>query len=179
MNPFIGVEMQDKPGAIQRLLLILGQRNVEIEQMTIKKDREAGRLTAMIGIDGTADRARWVMRQLTRHQDIVRTFLVKNSFHTVLVAAGPKDLAVQEIPSVSCSPIDAHAGYYTVAGPRHAIDRWIEDNHARVFALFPSCLAVQLHDKSSRPTTYHIQGGWNHERKIILRRQRRSEVASR
>ncbi|AUW94197.1 MAG: hypothetical protein C7B44_09325 [Sulfobacillus thermosulfidooxidans] len=179
MNPFIGVEMQDKPGAIQRLLLLLGQRNVEIEQMTIKKDREAGRLTAMIGIDATAEKARWVMRQLTRHQDIVRTFLAKNSFHTVLVAAGPKDSAVRDVPAVSCSPIDAHAGYYTVAGPRHAVDTWIEENHARVFALFPSCLSGKINDKHARTQTHHIQGGWNHERKIILRRQRRSEVVSR
>jgi hypothetical protein len=119
------------------------------------------------------------MRQLTRHQDVTRTFLVKNSYHTVLVAAGPPDGSVHTVPLVSCSPIDAHAGYYTVAGSRQAIDQWIEANHAQVFALFPSCLTVQVRERALTAATYHTRGGWNHDRKIILRRQRRSEVASR
>ncbi|WP_053958489.1 hypothetical protein [Sulfobacillus thermosulfidooxidans] len=178
MNPFIGVELQDKPGAIQRLLLMLGQRNVDIEQMTIKKDRDTSRLTVMIGIAGTHERAQWIRRQMTRHQDVTRTFIVKNSYHTVLVAAVPTQKPAH-VPLVSATPIDSHAGYYTVAGPRHAIEQWIEDNHAHVFALFPSCLTLKISDKMPKKSVYHTRGGWNHERKIILRRQRRSEVVNR
>ena len=178
MNPFIGVELQDKPGAIQRLLLMLGQRNVEIEQMTVKKDRETSRLTVMIGITGTHERAQWIRRQMTRHQDVTRTFIVKNSYHTVLIAsvAIPRPT---HVPLVSAIPIDSHAGYYTVAGPRHAIEQWIEWNHARVLALFPSCLTLKLSDKMPQKFVYHTRGGWNNERKIILRRQGRSEVVNR
>ncbi len=177
--PFIGVEMRDKPGAIQRLFVMLGQRNVEIEQMTVKKDHQAGSLTAVIGIDGTPERAAWVMRQMTRHQDVIRTYDVQNTAHAVLVAAGPADGMVQAVPGVSCSPIDTHAGYYTVAGPRQGIDEWIARNHAKIFGLYPSCLTSQTQERGGVASTYQIRGGWNHERKIILRRQRRSEVASR
>ncbi len=178
MNPFIGVELQDKPGAIQRLLLMLGQRNVDIEQMTVKKDHDTARLTVMIGVSGTPERAQWIRRQITRHKDVIRSFIVKNSYHTVVVAAVPTQKPVH-VPLVSATPIDSHIGYYTVAGPRHAIEQWIDENKAHVFALFPSCLTLKFNDLTPKKTVYHTRGGWNNERKIILRRQRRSEVVSR
>ena len=145
MNPFIGVELQDKPGAIQRLLLMLGQRNVDIEQMTVKKDHDTARLTVMIGVSGTPERAQWIRRQITRHKDVIRSFIVKNSYHTVVVAAVPTQKPVH-VPLVSATPIDSHIGYYTVAGPRHAIEQWIDENKAHVFALFPSCLTLKFND---------------------------------
>ncbi len=178
MNPFIGVELRDKPGAIQRLLLMLGQRNVDIEQMTVKKDYDTARFTVMIGISDTPERAQWVRRQLTRHQDVIRTFIVKNSYHTVVVAAVPTQKPVH-VPLVSAVPIDSHVGYFTVSGQRHAIEQWVEENQAHIFALFPSCLTLKFNDSKPRTSVYHTRGGWNNERKIILRRQRRSEVVSR
>lgn len=115
MGYAIDLIMRDGPGAVQRLTLLLAQRNVEVEHFTARADRTNRSVHVTIGIQGDYQRAVWVMRQLSRHKDI-------------------RDASV-----------------------RHAEDTQSYLDHQ--FA--------------------ESRGGSIHERKVILRRQRRSQVVGR
>lgn len=126
MGYTIGLEVKRDSGAIQRLMFLLGQRNIDFKHFVSHSDESTNTIRVAIDIYGDRERAQWVARQLTRHKGIIRIFVS---------AKDGKDGGESPSNSESCAIKDTH---------------WNSN-----------------------------QGGFSHERKIILRRQRRSQVVGR
>lgn len=80
------VEMRHKPGALQRLVALLGQRNVEVEDLWVETHRALGTISVVVSIEGNAERAAWVLRQVWRHQDVQEATVSKRCEEKTSVA---------------------------------------------------------------------------------------------
>ncbi len=179
-NHTIGIEMQDGLGALQRLLLLLGQRNIVIQHLTVQTAPHEGSMVAHVGIEGDPRRAEWIMRQLFRHKGVRRVYRVEPSQQPTWmeVQVAPQQ-EIQRTDGVTVLEEDHTHGRYRVTGCQHDLTRWVELHAGQVQAVSQTGLWPRLRNADPVRTVGKLQGGMASERKVILRRQRRSRVASR
>lgn len=179
-NQTIGIEMQDGLGALQRLLLLLGQRNIAIQHLTVQTAPHEGSMVAHVGIEGDPRRAEWIMRQLFRHKGVRRVYRVETDEQPTWmeVQVAPQK-EVQWTTGVTVLEEDAAHGRYRVTGSQHDVSHWVEIHAGQVAAVSQTGLWPRLRHSDPVRTLGKLQGGMASERKVILRRQRRSRLVSR
>ncbi|MDA8193073.1 MAG: hypothetical protein M0Z53_03620 [Thermaerobacter sp.] len=192
MGYVISLEMQDHAGALQRLLLLLGQRNVTFEYFAALTDETRRVMQVTIGIAADQRRAAWVNRQLSRHKGVIQARLAPFEDTEVLADVSVREHAPLEAPqTVSVMP-STNPQRMTVRGSHRAVEAWMRQNQATPHAVYRWRLGADDRDETAssvvrglpRPTRdtqtqqtgQTDQGGFRYERKIVLRRQRRSEV---
>lgn len=158
MGYAIRLEIDDKAGALQRLLLLLGQRNVSFEYFSAVKDDEDRVLRVTLGLAADQGRAAWVSRQLSRHKDVMH------------VQMTPFDNVAEQWTQTASETIELEDLSH------RAVEDWFTQskvathrNHGKISNLPHTGCTETTH-------THHARGGLKNERKIILRRQRRSKV---
>lgn len=175
MGYVISMEIYDGPGALQRLLLLLGQRNVSFDYFAALNDNSRGIIQVTIGLAGDYGRAAWVTRQLNRHRDVIRTEVVPVEHTEVMADVSVQDLnTVDRRGAVSVTPA-GHPDRLTIRGAHPAVEDWMVRHHATAHVIY-RWRPVEAGSSPIDHARQHIQGGIRHERKIVLRRQRRSKV---
>ncbi|MHB1612377.1 MAG: hypothetical protein ACYCOU_12810 [Sulfobacillus sp.] len=180
MSQTIRVEMQDGLGAVQRLLLLLGQRSIAIEHLAVQFAPETGSIVAHLGIAGDSPRAQWVMRQISRHKNVVAVYLIaerdQNTWAEVRLAPYQE---VRPHPSVTVLQHDHEQGRYRIMGSGAAVGQWVSAHQGQVESVSQTGLWATPRPQRNEIPSFKLRGGIDSERKIILRRQRRSRVVSR
>lgn len=70
MSYTIEVTMQDREGAVARLVMLFSQRHLDIAQFSAQRSG-AGMITASIEVEGPHERAPWALRQISRNHNVV------------------------------------------------------------------------------------------------------------
>jgi acetolactate synthase small subunit len=70
MSYTIEVTMQDREGAVTRLVMLLSQRHLDIAQFSAQRN-SAGTITAIVELEGSRERAPWTLRQVTRNHNVL------------------------------------------------------------------------------------------------------------
>lgn len=179
-NQTIGIEMQDGLGALQRLLLLLGQRNIVIQHLTVQTAPEERSMVAHVGIEGDPRRAEWVMRQLFRHKGVNRVYRVESSEQlTWMEVEMPPQQELHRMQGVTVLEEDRARGRYRVTGCHSDLTHWVQMHEGKIAAVSATGLWPRLRHTDPVRSVGKLQGGMASERKVILRRQRRSRVVSR
>lgn len=179
-NQTIGIEMQDGLGALQRLLLLLGQRNIVIQHLTVQTAPEERSMVAHVGIEGDPRRAEWVMRQLFRHKGVNRVYRVESSEQlTWMEVEMPPHQELHRMQGVTVLEEDQGRGRYRVTGCHSDLTHWVQMHEGKIAAVSATGLWPRLRHTDPVRSVGKLQGGMASERKVILRRQRRSRVVSR
>ncbi len=179
MNQTIGIELQDGLGALQRLLLVLGQRNIVIQHLTVQTAPQERFMVAHVGIEGDPFRVEWVMHQLFRHKGVRRVYRVESSEQPTWmeVQLSPHQ-EVQRTPGVTVLAEDRARGRYRVTGCQKDLTYWVKTHDGHVEAVSQTGLWPHVRNDDPVSVRGKLQGGMGNERKVILRRQRRSRVVS-
>ncbi|PSR34786.1 MAG: hypothetical protein C7B46_03490 [Sulfobacillus benefaciens] len=180
MSQTIRVEMQDGFGAIQRLLVLLGQRSIAIEHLAVQFAPQNGSIVAHLGIAGDTARAHWVMRQISRHKDVIAVYMLSNQ--DVNTWAEVRLAPFQEVLSESNVTVldrDHEKGHYRIMGSEVAVNRWVAAHQGQVESISQTGLWPSIKSDDKDIPSLKSRGGIDSERKIVLRRQRRSRVVSR
>lgn len=80
MGYTLHVTLTNSPGALVRLSLLLNQRGLMVEALSMAPG-ESGRHEAVIQIDGNAAQAGWAARQLTRMRTVEKVQVVGEGHH--------------------------------------------------------------------------------------------------
>jgi hypothetical protein len=70
MSYTIEVTMQDREGAVTRLVMLLSQRHIDIAQFSAKRSG-VGTINAVIEVEGSRERAPWALRQVGRNHNVL------------------------------------------------------------------------------------------------------------
>lgn len=158
---------------------------MEVEHLTATRDQEAGQIRVTVGIQGGEERAQWVMRQITRHKDVMATFLIDDgNIKTCVEVQVPDAERVAERAGMTVYPASKTPGALSLIGPKHMVDDWVRQHRAEVHHMYHACPA-SAEGPNRSPSGYqsnsqtNFQGGFSSERKVVLRRRRRSEVVGR
>jgi acetolactate synthase regulatory subunit len=74
MSYIIEVSMQDREGAVARLIMLFSQRHLDIVQFSAKRSG-AGMISATIEVEGPRERAPWTLRQVARNHNVVTAYM--------------------------------------------------------------------------------------------------------
>jgi len=98
MSYTIEVTMQDREGAVTRLVMLLSQRHIDIAQFTAKRSG-VGTINAVIEVEGSRDRAPWALRQVTRNHNVLSAGLSASS------NSAPGLAGIKDANSSACYPV--------------------------------------------------------------------------
>jgi hypothetical protein len=70
MSYTLEVTMQNREGAMTRLVLLLSQRHLDIAKFTSNR-KGAGTIVVMVEVDGPEERAEWALRQISRNHNVI------------------------------------------------------------------------------------------------------------
>lgn len=72
MSYIIEVTMEDREGAVARLVMLFSQRHLDMVRFSSTRDGVSGLVTAVIEVAGASDRAPWALRQMSRHYNVLQ-----------------------------------------------------------------------------------------------------------